>query len=50
MIKGEVPKAWRTNMRAGRAHSEEMEKKKVVKEEKERNTIKIIEFGELDIK
>lgn len=37
-------------MKAGRAHSEEMEKKKVEKEEKERNTSKITEFGELNIK
>lgn len=49
-IKGKVPKAWSTNMKAGRAHSEEMQKKKVRKEAKERNTTKIVEFGQLDPK
>lgn len=37
-------------MKAGRAHSEETEKTKVGKEEKERNTIRIAESGELDLK
>lgn len=35
MIKGKVPKVWRTNMKAGAAHCEEMQKRKVGKGRKE---------------